>query len=286
MTTHIGIDLQREKYYLAQARQDSDCFHITALKKGRITELNVEGEQDSHFTLALPDKEVMVKRLFLNRQKGWDTELQVQFELTQSLLENGKDNFAFDTLATGLKERYLGLLTRQRNVEKPIPAAAGLPSPALTYEMRAVALGKGFLHFCRHNPEELTAIADFYDEGISLCFVYNSHIVDVAYLSTAYLPEKNETDPTQITAELKTVISFRTATLAEAGTPPHLSALFISGLSVETPLEEALKRQFQPLPVTSPVLKSEVLSEEILERSSGNLEEFLVALGLAVDYPC
>ena len=298
--TAMGIDYRSGRYYMARVRRDASERKVTALVTVTESELKehqtLEGED---IIFSVPDNEVVVKNLHLSQGGRWDTDLLARFELSQSLLDN-ENEFCVATLSTGKLNRRLGLVTRRWNLEELTDSLFSTLNPAalsLKYEMRAIALGKGYLNFCHPEQGELVCLADFGDNVASICFISGGKIIDLAHLPFSQfdrsgrhwpapdgpsLPGLNsEPELKKIAVEFKTVVNFRLPSLFEEGVTPPLSALIVSGDGRGSPVKSALEQHFQ-VAVTAPRIDKQFLQKEP-KAIEDPLEDYLVAIGLTVN---
>ena len=288
----MGIDYRSGRYYTARVRQDASERKVTALVTATESELKehqvLQGED---IIFSVPDNEVVVKNLHLSQADKWDTDLLARFELSQSLLDD-ENEFCFATLSTGQPNRCLGLVTRRRNLEQLTDSLFSSLNPASLspkYEMRAVALAKGYLNFCHPKQGELVCLADFGDNVASICFVSHGDIIGLAHLPPSWFDRSgsaltglnSEPGLKKMVVEFKTVVNFRLPSLFEEGVTPPLSALIVSGDGSDSPVKSTLEQHFQ-VPVTSPRIDRRFLGEDAAAME-GPLEDYLVAMGLTVN---
>jgi hypothetical protein len=290
--TAIGIDYRSGLYYTARVRRDASGRKVTALVTVTESELKehqtLEGED---IIFSVPDDKVVVKNLHLSQAGRWDSDLLARFELSQSLLDN-ENEFCVATLSTSQLNRRLGLVTRRRNLEELTDSLFSTLNPAalsLKYEMRAVALGKGYLNFCHREEGELVCLADFGDNVASICFISGGNIIALAHLpfsqfdrsGSALSGLNSEPALMKMAVEFKTVVNFRLPSLFEEGVRPLLSALIVSGEGRDSPIKSALEQHFQ-VAVTAPRIDKEFLQKES-KAIEEPLEDYLVAMGLTVN---
>jgi hypothetical protein len=240
----------------------------------------LEGED---VIFSVPDNEVVAKNVRLSQADIWDRDLLARFELSQSLLDD-ENEFCFATLSTGQPNRCLGLVTRRRNLEQLTGSLLSSLNPAAwspKYEMRAVALGKGYLNFCHPEQGELVCLADFGDNVASICFVSGGNIIGLAHLPPGQFDLNSERGLKKMAVEFKTVVNFRLPSLFEEGVTPPLSALIVSGDGSDPPVKSALEQHFQ-VPVTSPRIDRRFPGVDAAAVENP-LEDYLVAMGLTVN---
>jgi hypothetical protein len=280
----MGIDYRSGRYYMARVRRDAPERKVTALVTATASELKehqtLEGED---IIFSVPDDKVVVKNLHLSQAGKWDTDLLARFELSQSLLDD-ENEFCVATLSTGQPNRRLGLVTRRRNLEELTDSLFSTLNPAalsLKYEMRAVALAKGYLNFCHPEQGELVCLADFGDSVASICFVSGGNIIGLAHLPLSQFDLNSEPRLMKIAVEFKTVVNFRLPSLFKEGGTPPLSALIVSGHGSDSPVKSALEQHFQ-VEVTAPRIDKQFLGEDTVAVEDP-LEDYLVAMGLTVN---
>ena len=298
--TAMGIDYRSGRYYMALVRQDASERKVTALVMATASELMehqaLEGED---IIFSVPDDKVVVKNLRFSQADKWNTDLLARFERSQSRLDD-ENEFCFATLSTGQSNRRLGLVTRRRNLEQLTDSLFSSLNPAALspkYEMRAVALGKGYLNFCHPEQGELVCLADFGDNVASICFVSGSNIIGLAHLPLSRFDRSGRHWPApdgpaltglngepglkKMAVEFKTVVNFELPSLFEEGGTPPLSALIVSGDGSDSPVKSALEQHFQ-VPVTAPRIDGRFLGEDAAAVEAP-LENYLVAMGLTVN---
>ena len=150
----------------------------------------------------------------------------------------------------------------------------------LSFQLRSIGLGRGYLAFCQKEEAELVCLVDLARGVASICLVYGSDIVDVASLVTDTFDLANETGREQFAVDLKTVINYRQVTLSEIGISVPLSSLLLVGDQVDDDFRKIVQTYF-PIGVRAPKVHDGFLAGVDLE-STESLPLFLVALGLAV----
>ncbi len=280
-STTVGIDRRKEQMYLARVRHTETGHWVTDLVKvpaSALARCGLLSEQE--IVLAVPDHEVRVKRFRLEQPlRRWDPDDVVRFELALTLLDT-PEPYSYDQTAASPYGRSVAVVGRR---EKLLQVSESYLSPALAaaknigYQMRALALGKGFLKFCAHQDQDLVCLIDFGTEGASIVLIQNHAIVDVAYLSTARLDCRVPDWLRLLAGELRTVVDFRIASLPESAVRDVTPAFLISG---DCQLREALQAQL-PYHVDAPRLDSHRLASGLAEESV-QLGDFVVALGLTI----
>jgi len=290
--TTMGIDYRSGRYYTARVRQDASERKVIALVTSTESELKEpQVLQSEDVIFSVPDNEVMVKNLHFSQADRWNTDLLARFELSQSLLDDEYE-FCFATLSTGQPNRCLGLVTRRRNLEQLTGSLLSSLNPAALlpkYEMRAIALGKGYLNFCHPEQGELVCLADFGDNVASICFMSGGNIIGLAHLPLSRFDRSgpaltglnSEPGLMKMAVEFKTVVNFRLPSLFKERVAPPLSALIVSGDGSDSPVKSALEQHFQ-IPVTAPRIDKRFLQKEPAA-VEGTLKDYLVAMGLTVN---
>jgi hypothetical protein len=298
--TAIGIDYRSGRYYTARVRQEAMGHKVTALITATGSELKEHQVLESEdMIFSVPDDKVVVKNLHLSQAGRWDTDLLARFELSQSLLDD-ENEFCFGILSTGQPNHCLGLVTRRWKLEELTNSLFSSLNPATLspkYEMRAVALGKGYLNFCHPEQGELVCLADFGDNVASICFVSGGNIVGLAHLPPSQFDRSgrhwpapdglaltglnSELELKKIAVEFKTIVNFRLPSLFEERITPPLSALIVSGDGNDSPVKSALEQHFQ-VPVTAPRIDKRFI-EESPAAAEDPLEDYLVAMGLTIN---
>jgi len=278
----VGIDYLCGFYYAVKVQQRGSGPHVTALvrlEKPHLAEYH--WLDDAEIILSVPDNEVIVKNLHLNRTGSWDVNLQTQFELSVLMLD-GPEEFCFDTVYTGNKNRYLGLITRRQNLEQLsslLFSEAESPVSSPKYRMRAVALAKGYLNFCHPEEGKFICLADFSDDIVSICFIHEGNIVGLAYLPTDRLDWSSTQGLKKIAVDFMTIVNYKLTSIHGDGVTEPLSALFVSGGSDKAGIRTALERYFSV--VTTPKIDTRLFTDPTA--SDIPLENYLVSLGLTAN---
>jgi hypothetical protein len=202
--------------------------------------------------------------------------------MAQSLLEKDTD-FIFRFHDTEVNGRTLGMAIR-KELLNGLPGIFGSPGNLeIDYQLRSLALGKGYLAFCERVEGDLVCVADIARTAVSLCLVYRQNIVDLASLSHTYdnlsVPDQQE----RLAIDLKTVVNYRLSSLLEAGLSQPISAMVLSGEGVSDACRQTVQRYFPVgvrLPKVNPGFLSEPLSKSADVQSA---DRYLVALGLAAN---
>ncbi len=275
----VGIDISDNQLLIAEVLHDSVRPQVVKLEATEIPEKeSIAFAPDLNVTLSIPDKQVTVRHMRLKPDDSFDLGSRCQFEMSSSLLED-INNFQFDCLISKSRERQLGLIYR-RTLIYELKAQTGFDSEQdVTCISRAVALGRGLIAFGEHVPDEFFALADFSDRTVTICLIYKREIVDIARLSADKTSLTNSADLEHLIIELKTLINFRIAALAEQGITLPLSSLIINSELIDTGGIDLIKRYF-PVGVSRASINTGFLGEKIDSQLAP--EKFLISLGLTV----
>ncbi len=277
-TQHTGIDHHSGRTYTAGVENDSGRLIIKSL-----TCRGIEGSVDSqpdfeNPALAVPDNEVVVKRLRLNGNHQSDFHRRLSFELAQSSLED-EQLFQFDFYAIDEQNRYLGLVYRRELLAR-LKQSCGVEDQSVEYRLRSIALGKGYLAFCRQEEGDLLCLADLTSEGVSICLLLRQRLIEVAFLPCTGYDIAAAEEKDRLAIDLKTVVNFRLAALLDYGVSLPLSGLVLSGSGIDSGFCETLEKYFH-VGVTSPRIHDGYLGSLADTVSIDDPIRFLVALGLA-----
>jgi len=227
--------------------------------------------------LALPDDAVMVKYYLMPSVSGSDIGLRLQFEMEQSLLDDA-ELFKFDSVRSGLTDRYLGLICRRTTIAE-LQNVVGIPEDASTVALaRGVALGRGFRAFCKMPGGELAGVIDIAPRVLTFCLLYRGEVTALGHLKLDGYDLAEEQSVKRMAMEIKTLVAFKLASLAEMGLTIPMSSLSLSG-DVTDLLVEQLAKYFP-----SGLQKAEVNRAALgpgLD-STHRPELFLPALGMTV----
>jgi hypothetical protein len=279
----IGVDFDGCELLVARVAADSGRLSIQTLTV--IPEGQLAGESlltDARVICAVPDTDVIVKSLHLPGDAGIPDIDRVPFELAASMLEP-EDTFIFDFVPTGLDGRFLGMVFRKERLallddRLGIGHTGGYLSGG--YQARAVALGRGYMHFCRPVAGDLVCLAELGKTAVSLCFLYRGHIVSVTHTPLGRLDYQRAECVERLAAELRTVMNFRLSSLFAANVSLPISALLLTGQYIDE----------QVWSILSEGLSTRVVSPEIDGSCLANSmdtdlppERFLVSLGLTIN---
>ncbi|MFZ5980536.1 MAG: hypothetical protein ACOYVF_07865 [Candidatus Zixiibacteriota bacterium] len=283
----IGLDCRREFFYTARVQTGLGRPEVHALvrfKKGQLPEYQLLQESEIYF--CVPDDEVIVKKVRVSKSNIAAIEQLVEFELSRSMLDS-EDNFRFSYLPVGNSDSYLGFVYRRHHLEEMTRfLGLDLSERSLTsggYLIRAAALGKGYLNFCRPVSEELVCLADINDRIVSICFLYKNRIINLGYMNLAAGAFDSDSSIRKAAIDFKTLVNFKLSALSENGVTVPLSGLVMCGDGLDTKIR-TIFAEFFPVGVAAPsVIGEYFVGNEVRQRFEIPLEKYLVALGLAVN---
>jgi len=283
MTTAAGLDIRRDTLYLADVKHRDDRFEVTRLREAKLADTWVElVSPDTQLAVAVPDASVMVKNLLIPASSPGPVESLVSFELAESLLEDLSE-FRFQTVPTGQPGRYLGLIYR-RECLRELTARLGMgetTASPVTHQLRALALGRGYLTCCERAAGELIGLVDLGGDTASVCLLLQNAVVDLASVDLRGFDLNHDTGRKQFAIDLKTVVNFRRAALQDRGVGLPLSTVILSGDKADGRLREMVRGYF-PGGVEAPRFRTALFRPEGGVADT-NPEHYLVALGLAAN---
>lgn len=266
----LGIDPYGE--YVVAVRVDHDGGRPVVRSAERLESADSAEVGTARCVCAVPDRDVIVKSLHVRSDQPLSQEDRARFEMAASLLDP-ESEFTIDLIPTAREHRVVGLAYRRRDRATP-PEGARVDG-----RMRAAALGMGYLAFGRIEPGDLLCLADIGIDAVSICLLYQKRIINLAHLSLNGFDPATERGCRQAAVELRTVVNFKLAELAEWGITVPLAKLILSGRCRDTALPE-FTRLF-PSGVARPSL-NEAYFDERARRSGIEPERCMVALGLTV----
>jgi hypothetical protein len=279
--TVVGIDRRGNSCYAVRVSESTgrpEVHSVVCYENDHFPE-NFLSDHD-RVVLSVPDDQVQVKSLCLNHSDPIDICERARFELTQSLLES-ESEFSFDFLISEESDRLLGLIYRSHRLEE-LQSEYGVDNLSeVSYLIRAAALGRGYLAYAREVPGELVALVDFDGRLASICLIYRRRIVELAHIVSGPLDHASEEEQSRLAAELRTVLNFKLATLANQGISLPLSELLLSGTGTDNRLRDMLQPHF-PTGVGKPELNTGYFGEKVATEEV-RLSNYLVALGLIVN---
>ena len=283
-SVRIGVDCRGDLMYAARVCYDGTRLQVKALVRlSRTHPEKHELLEDGEVVLAVPDDQVIVKRLVLPDEPADDRYERARFEMSQAMLED-EGGFRFDTVDTGRPDRLLGVIMRQEALSKLTETNTGglfAERPALSYRMRAVALGRGYAEFCRQQAGELVCLVDFHDQLASVCFVYRTHVLAVSHMRLNNPERRPLADLPRLAIELKTLVNLQMSLLFSEGITVPLSSLIVTGEGVTGKLTEALARHF-PGGVGSPQINTGFFADPS-KLNEIPIDNYLISLGLTID---
>lgn len=279
----VGIDRRNDTTYAARVKIGSGRPQIMALVRSDSQHL-VEHDllRDSELVFSVPDAEAAVHRFHVDSQDTSEVDLKARFELAQSVLDD-ESAFVYDTVVSDTPHCCLGMVMRRKRLEELMPQRyPGLYMGAHTgpSRLRAVALGYGYLGFCRPAGGEFVCLADFADTQASLCFVYKGRVIGLGYLGSEYMNTGDVSGLRRLGIEFKTVVSFQSDGLFERGVSVPLSRILITGDN-DGRIAEELAGHFTAQ-VDHPQINPGFFSDPA-KSPSRPLGEYLVALGLTLE---
>ncbi|MEE8577863.1 MAG: hypothetical protein V3T31_11460 [candidate division Zixibacteria bacterium] len=278
----IGIDRRDGEYFAARLSDSAGRPEVRALL--RLEQKHLGSHRlltGGQIVLAVPDDQVMVKSLHLKASVPSSVEDRAMFELASTVLDS-EDNFQFDLIETGLEDRYVGLIYRQKRLtglRKEIIPEGQSGKPTANYTMRAMALGRGYTSFCRVEPGELLCLVDIGEQAVSICFLYRRKIVALAGMK--FDPSVLATDEgqTHLAIELKTVVNFWQAALAHQSITVPLAKLILSGGLTGNEIPKPLADLF-PTGIVRPTMNMAFFGDQA-HSPDIPFDNYLIALGLA-----
>ena len=280
--TKIGIDLRGDVYYVARIEHHPGRHEVKALLRLEQEHLGqhhlVTGGE---LALSIPDELVMIKRLRLGGEE--EVDLRARFEMVQALPED-ESQYLFDIIRSGLEDRFVGLAVRRDRLNDHKARLGSIGNGAAENsrcQMRAAALAMGYTGFCRKSGGDLVCLADFQPSSVSLAFLYQGAIVDLAHLPLGKRDPGRADAFEKIAMELRTLVNFRTAALFSDGITTPLSCLVVSGDHLSDEAINRLRKSFS-IDINRPVINTGFFSGQA-DLTSVPLEKYLVALGLAAN---
>jgi hypothetical protein len=281
MKTKIGIDQRGDLCCVARVDYQTGRAEVKALARFQPAHLKghhllAGGEQ----IVAIPDDQAIVKQLYAPAHGDHDGKTNARFELLQGLLD-AEDQFQIDIVATGQTDRYVGIALR-RDAAAALTAQLGAEAhqDEIACRPRAMALGLGYNMFCRADGGDLVAVVDFTKQSAGICYLFQGRIVGLAHMSLGQFDLEDDDDIAQMMLELKTIINFKLAALADDGITVPLSLIAVSGDSVSDKMKGTMSRTFSST-VASPVISAGFFPDRS-DLSKIPLDSYLVALGLTV----
>jgi hypothetical protein len=278
-----GLDYRGGEYIQVCADNTKGRPRVESLKSSETTP-NFQELKPGQLVFSVPDSEVIMKYLKLPADIPVDIESAIRFELGQAMLDDNA-TLAYDYLSSHNDNNYLGFIYRRQKLENRI-SRFGLNELDNSefksdFKTRATALAMGYLAFCHRVEGDLICLADINDSEISIAFIFQKAIVDLASLK---LPQNETQAMGKIAIDFKTLVNFKLAALAGRGISQPPSALVIANDTSESPdksISTALAKYF-PAGITRPSFIEEYFPEDF-KKPDFPLEKYLVALGLTVN---
>ncbi|MDH4033349.1 MAG: hypothetical protein OEV80_06070, partial [candidate division Zixibacteria bacterium] len=239
--------------------------------------------ESGQLVFSVADDMVAVNEVSLPSRESDRPAEVIEFEHTQSLIEDGLSYF-FDAIQVGAdSKRCLALKVRQThlsNMIQPFTQVTGGDTSRVRFTLRAEALGQGFIHYAPTEYGDFACLIDFNERLASLCFVHRREIIGVAHLATSQYDMTSTPGLQKMAAELKTIVNFKLAAFSRQNISVPLSAVFLSGSHLDTQAGEILHGHFS-VGIREVVLNSGFFPQpdKMSEIPAG---DYVVALGLTV----
>lgn len=277
MSAVLGIDLRGDSICTVSVGETDGRTQILWLAQSPLSE-RMQFPDKVTLSVAVPDHLVMVKNYLMRNGGGADLDLRLQFEMEQSLLE-GSELFQFDSVRTGLTDRYLGMIYRKERLASLVgKLGIAQPEGSTRYLARAAALGRGYKAFCRLGGGELQGVIDLTPTEVSLCLLYRGEVTMLGHLKLDSYDLTSEISLKRLAMEIKTTVAFKLSSLAEMGLSLPLSNLAVAGEMPDAFLEQMLR--YFPSGVSRVEINRAFLADPV--DTTQRPELFLPALGLAV----
>ncbi len=278
----VGIDCGNGHFHLARVRRGAGWPQIRAL--ARFESSHIKEHRlltGGRLVLSVPDHLVMTREVTITDPGNFDGGVLAEFESTQSILDNS-NQFRFECIPLGATSRYQASTVRRSVLEhltRPLERAIPEVSGGVDYVLRSVALGRGYITFCRPSPEAFVCLADMHEGTISICFVYQAMIVGLTHLATDRFDLDSDAGLEKMAVEFRTLVNFKLASLSESGVSIPLTSLLLSGEKAGDRARSMLQKFFS-VELDTPHLGSSFFPDP--DATSGvPVEKYLVALGLA-----
>ncbi len=280
----VGIDDRGRYYYVARVRHETGRTMVEALARfDRTLIRNHQLLDTDNIVMAVADDQIRTNEFTVYEKESPSPEEQIRFEQMQLQLEE-PEHFYFDTLPVRQEPvRYLSMAVRRSRLSDQLIPFASTPAgnqSKVRFTHRAVALGRGFLHYGRTEGTDFVCLADINDRLISICFVHRGDVAGLTMLRTEQFDLGTPSGFERMTTELKTVVNFKLADLSRNRISIPLSALLISGRRLDETSLSVLTNYFA-VPVREVELNPSFFPkpENVSDIPAGN---YLVALGLTV----
>ncbi|HUV30636.1 MAG TPA: hypothetical protein VMY05_06090 [Acidobacteriota bacterium] len=280
-TSVVGIDCRDGRLYLARVvhgggRPEVDS--LSTLSRDEISEGCIR--DGDRLILSVPDNMVLVKALHLDRTDPVALDRRVYFELGRSVLEP-ETEFLFDALIPEDLPLQLGLIYRRERLRDLLAECGCSGQDNVGYLVRAAALGRGYLTFCRPASGELVALVDIAPSLVSICILYRRRLVCLAHLADSAGRQATDETINKLAIECRTIVNFKLAALADVGITLPLSSVVLSGADAGERVRDVFSRRFSAC-VSGPEINRAFFTESTAG-ADVDPEQYLVALGLAVN---
>ncbi|UCD63894.1 MAG: hypothetical protein JSW34_00270 [Candidatus Zixiibacteriota bacterium] len=282
--TRIGIEVLGASLYGARVEYGTgrpEVTVLTTIETGEAAEHQLL--QGGRVAVSVADDRVIVKPLSLSANSG-DIMTRARFEMSQSALED-ENRFLFDIIPTAIENRFVGLMLRRELLDREPGWLRGEEHmPALAaprYRMRAAALAEGYLGFCRQTGGDFVCLADFTGRSVSMALIYRGKTVDLIGIPVGGGELSSTEDCRTVAAELKTLLSYKKASLFQSGITTPMSRMVALGENFGQSLKTALENQFS-IEVTTPAVNTGFFKAGV-DPGDVPAERYLVALGLTAN---
>jgi hypothetical protein len=197
--------------------------------------------------------------------------------MSQCLLEN-ESEFHFDLVPTARSGRYLGIACRHSELHSSLVGRISFEeSTVLTYRLRSDALFRASRTFAEPVGGELTVLADFGVDDVSLCLLYKNEPIAFGYQAPVAV-SADDNAIRRAAIDFKTVVNFRLAMLADIGVTVPLSQVVVTGAALDDRLITALDERF-----SGRVIRLKFRDGLLPDHLAAKAHTYTVPLGLIVD---
>jgi hypothetical protein len=279
----LGVDIRENGFFLAELDNSGARPRVKRLLRRSIESPEpVERLNGSSIRLAVPDGEVIVKPISVTGADSNEIKQRARFELGQTMLDP-EDHFDYESVTTGRNDRYLGLIYRKQSVrqlEERFQRLCPDSDPVSGFQARSLALALGYLSFCHTERGDFLALVDFGTRDASVAFLYQREIVALSSLPVNIGSSPDDDFIRSLAVDLKTIINYRLAALAEEGITVPVSTLVLSGDQYALSEHEPFCSYF-PVEIVQPRLNMGYLGD--MDTVPEDLDHYLPALGLSVN---
>lgn len=279
-TTTLGLDCCGETLFVARVTYGPEQPRIIALEKSILSAIPAEIQlSGSRTVLAVPDRYSIAKSVHLPVASEQDLTTVGHFELTQSMLEP-EEMFETSLVPTSIDGHYLGILWRRdyRNDLRQL-VTGSVPPVKVDYCARAVALGKGYLRFCRMAEEALVTLIDVTARGTSICLLYKQQLLNVTSFPLSLNDLTNAEKLDSYAAELKTHVDFKLSSFHDEELSDLPVSVLMCGYGMDNDRRSKLARHFCA-GAAAPVIQRNYFDAAI---TIDDASPWLAALGLTVN---